>query len=128
MSSPRVTLTTPRLVLRPLVPGDRAAFVAGWAAAADHLRPWLPAHLRRGHAAEAAAALLDHAFANDGLALHRVTAAIIPANTSSLKLAEKLGFRREGYARKMLKIADKWQDHVLLAKLAEEHVTGATRP
>jgi ribosomal-protein-alanine N-acetyltransferase len=81
----------------------------------------LPEHLGQGFATEAVGRLLDHGFAADGLRLHRVTAAVMPHNVASLRLAGRLGFRREGYAPKMLKIAGRWQDHVLLAKLAEEH-------
>lgn len=79
--------------------------------------------LNRGFASEAVSAALSYAFAPEpeGLGLHRVQAAIIPANAASLRLAEKCGFRREGLALKYLKIAGDWQDHVLLAKLAEEH-------
>ena len=79
--------------------------------------------LNRGYATEAVSTVLSYTFAPEpeGLGLHRVQAAIMPANAASLRLAEKCGFRREGLALKYLKIAGDWQDHVLLAKLAEEH-------
>lgn len=80
----------------------------------------------QGYATELCTALLNFAFAPplSGLALHRVQANIRPDNTRSLKLAERLGFRREGYALKMLHIMGDWRDHVMFAKLAEEHATG----
>lgn len=80
--------------------------------------------LNRGYVTEAVSAVLGYAFTPEpgGLGLHRVQAAIIPANAASLRVAEKCGFRREGLAVKYLKIAGQWQDHYLYAKLAEEHV------
>ena len=54
------------------------------------------------------------------LGLHRLQAAVIPTNPASLRVLAKLGFRTEGYARRYLKIAGAWQDHVLTAITAEE--------
>lgn len=81
---------------------------------------------RQGYCSEAVNGVLDIAFAPEpaGLGLHRVQAGIVPANAASLRVAEKCGFRREGLAKKYLQIAGEWQDHVLLAKLAEEHAAG----
>lgn len=82
----------------------------------------------RGLATEALGAMLDIAFAAPplGLGLHRIQANIIPDNHKSIALAERCGFRREGLARAMLKIAGHWRDHYNYAKLAEEHTpTGA---
>jgi RimJ/RimL family protein N-acetyltransferase len=50
-----------------------------------------PAARGRGYATEAAAALLDWAFARVGV--ERVTAQIAPGNAASLRIAEKLGMR-----------------------------------
>ena len=77
---------------------------------------------RQGYATEGVAALLDYAFAPDGLGLHRVQANVIPENAPSMRLAEKLGFRREGLARRYLHIAGEWRDHVMYAKLADEQL------
>jgi ribosomal-protein-alanine N-acetyltransferase len=78
----------------------------------------------QGYGTEGVTALLDVAFAAPplGLGLHRVQANIIPRNYRSIGLAEKVGFRREGLARSYLRIAGRWQDHLMYAKLAEEHV------
>ena len=54
--------------------------------------------------------------------LHRVSCGIMPHNTRSLRVAEKVGFRREGYAKELVCIAGEWQDHLLFARLASEHV------
>jgi ribosomal-protein-alanine N-acetyltransferase len=76
-------------------------------------------HQGKGMVTEAIAAVLDFAFGPAGL--HRVQAAIMPRNTRSLRVVEKLGFRREGYAERYLQIAGQWEDHILFAKTREEH-------
>jgi ribosomal-protein-alanine N-acetyltransferase len=85
---------------------------------------------RQGFCTEGVTALLDFAFAPlpTGLELHRVQANIIPTNVPSLRIAEKTGFRREGLAKNYLKIAGRWQDHFIYAKLADEHVFAFLRP
>jgi ribosomal-protein-alanine N-acetyltransferase len=60
-------------------------------------------------------------FAFDKLRLHRVQAAIMPHNPGSIRVAEKCGFRKEGYAERYLKIADRWEDHVIFAITEEDH-------
>lgn len=52
-----------------------------------------PDFWRQGFAFEASRALLQHAFADRGF--HRVTAIIDVRNEASIRLAEKLGMRRE---------------------------------
>jgi ribosomal-protein-alanine N-acetyltransferase len=76
-------------------------------------------HLGKGMVTEAIAAVLDFAFGPAGL--HRVQAAIMPRNARSLRVIEKLGFRREGYAERYLQIAGQWEDHIVFAKTREEH-------
>ena len=49
------------------------------------------------------------------LGLHRVEAACMPSNAASIRLLEKVGFTREGYARRYLCIDGLWQDHLLFA-------------
>jgi len=85
---------------------------------------------RQGLCTEGVTALLDFAFAPVpvGLGLHRVQANIIPANIPSLRVAEKTGFRREGLAKRYLKIAGEWQDHFMYAKLADEHTFTFLQP
>lgn len=75
-----------------------------------------------GVATEAVSALLDIAFQPGGLGLHRVHCGILPDNPRSLRVAEKVGFRREGYAKQLVRIAGEWRDHFLFAKLASEHL------
>jgi len=76
---------------------------------------------RQGYATEGVTALLDYAFARDGAALHRIQANVIPTNTPSIRLAEKVGLRKEGLAERYLEIAGVWQDHVMFARTVEEH-------
>lgn len=49
------------------------------------------------------------------LKLHRIMANYLPRNERSGRLLERLGFRVEGQAEKLLKINGKWEDHVLTA-------------
>ncbi len=51
----------------------------------------------------------------DEVGLHRIMANYLPDNERSARLLTRLGFEREGYARAYLKIARRWQDHVLTA-------------
>ncbi len=85
---------------------------------------------RQGFCTEGVTALLDFAFASPptGLGLHRVQANIIPTNTPSIGVAEKVGFCREGLAKGYLKIAGEWQDHFMYAKLADKHIFTCLQP
>ena len=88
---------------------------AGWRVSSDQLGG--------GIATSGLIGLLDLAFSPEpeGLGLHRIQANIIPSNRASVRVAEKAGFRLEGEARGYLKIDGSWQDHLMFAKLVEEH-------
>lgn len=73
---------------------------------------------RHGYMGEGLALALDFAFGE--LALHRVEANVQPANDRSLALVERIGFVREGYSSRYVKIAGRWRDHVRFAMLAED--------
>ncbi len=60
-------------------------------------------------------------FAFEEACLHRLWLHIVSDNIASLKLAEKLGFFREGVLRKNLFIAGSWQDSVLMSLLEDEY-------
>ena len=53
----------------------------------------------------------------DEVGLNRIMANYMPSNKASASVLEKLGFEREGYAKKYLKIAGNWEDHVLTSKI-----------
>jgi len=76
------------------------------------------AYAGQGLMTEAIALTLNHAFTTMGL--HRVEANIQPDNAASLALVAKLGFVREGYSRRYLKIRGRWRDHERWAILAED--------
>ena len=59
----------------------------------------------------------------DLLRLHRIEAACIPTNIASVKLLEKTGFQREGYARQYLCINGIWQDHLSMIDKDPAHNT-----
>ena len=59
-------------------------------------------------------------FAFEDLRLHRLQVAIIPRNTASRRVVEKLELRDEGIAVRYLAINGKWEDHIRYALTAEE--------
>ena len=56
-------------------------------------------------------------FMFEKVGLHRIAATHMPANHRSAKLLDRLGFAKEGLAPAYLKIAGRWEDHVLRAKI-----------
>jgi ribosomal-protein-alanine N-acetyltransferase len=75
-------------------------------------------YVRRGHMSDALRASLPFAFST--LGLHRLEAACLPHNAPSQRVLEKAGFKREGMARRYLKINGVWQDHDLFALLQDD--------
>jgi ribosomal-protein-alanine N-acetyltransferase len=59
-------------------------------------------------------------YAFDTLGLHRLEAACLPHNDASSRVLLKAGFRREGMARRYLRINGVWQDHDLFAMLQDD--------
>ena len=77
---------------------------------------WIGAkYAQQGYMTAAVRAVIPFVF--DSLELHRLEAACLPNNTASIKLLERTGFRREGLARRYLRINGVWQDHLLYALL-----------
>jgi ribosomal-protein-alanine N-acetyltransferase len=71
----------------------------------------------QGLMTDALAALI--AFSREHLRLHRLEAATQPTNAASIRVLERNGFEREGFARGYLKINGSWRDHILFACLLE---------
>ncbi len=67
---------------------------------------------------EAVRLAVAHAF--DAGGLHRVEANIQPGNHASIALVKRLGFRKEGFSPKYLKIGGVWCDHERWALLADD--------
>jgi ribosomal-protein-alanine N-acetyltransferase len=102
-----------------LVGGLTLTNVRRGVAQAASLGYWIGAPFaRRGYMTTAVRALIPFVF--DGLRLHRLEAACIPTNAPSIRLLEKTGFKREGYAREYLCINGLWQDHLLYARLRDD--------
>lgn len=94
-----------------------------------HLRPWRKRTAElgyclayefwgNGYAREAVAALVTYGF--ESLDLHRICAVADPENVPSLRLLERLGFRREGHLRKDEYLRGQWRDSLVYAVLADE--------
>jgi RimJ/RimL family protein N-acetyltransferase len=80
-----------------------------------------------GIASEAVHALVEHALG--AYRLHRIWASCLPENGASVRVLEKVGFRREGLLRQNLPIQGAWRDTYLYALLAGEWVgRAAPRP
>ena len=75
-------------------------------------------HAGHGYMSDGLAQVLGQAFAV--LKLHRVEANIQPGNRRSLALVRRLGFRREGYSPRFVRVGRRWRDHERWAILAEE--------
>ncbi|MCV2487910.1 GNAT family N-acetyltransferase [Geodermatophilus sp. YIM 151500] len=100
----------------------RGAFQSG------DLGYWIASpHTGRGVATAAVAAVARRAFADPGdggLGLHRLQAGTLPHNAASRRVLERNGFTRIGCAPRYLRIAGRWQDHVLYQLLAPEDRAG----
>jgi ribosomal-protein-alanine N-acetyltransferase len=72
----------------------------------------------QGYMTAAVSAVVPFVF--DTLRLHRLEAACLPHNEASRRLLERTGFRREGLARRYLKINGIWQDHLLYALVEDD--------
>jgi ribosomal-protein-alanine N-acetyltransferase len=69
----------------------------------------------RGLATQAVDEIVSLAF--DTLGLHRVEAGTLVDNVASQRVLARTGFERIGLAPAYLKIAGRWQDHVLFQRI-----------
>jgi [ribosomal protein S5]-alanine N-acetyltransferase len=56
-------------------------------------------------------------YAFNVLKLNRISASYMPVNERSARLLAKLGFEKEGYSKRLLKINGQWEDHINTALL-----------
>jgi [ribosomal protein S5]-alanine N-acetyltransferase len=75
-------------------------------------------HAGRGFMKDGLAQVVTRAF--KVMKLHRLEANIQPGNAASKALVKKLGFRREGFSPRYLKINGRWRDHERWAILSED--------
>ena len=75
-------------------------------------------HAGQGYIAEAVVLLFRFAF--EQLQLHRIEICIVPRNSNSRRVVEKLGIRSEGVAERFLEINGVWEDHLRFAITTEE--------
>jgi ribosomal-protein-alanine N-acetyltransferase len=71
-----------------------------------------------GYVAESVLVLIRFAF--DELHLHRLEICIVPRNTNSRRVMEKLRIREEGVAQRFLEINGVWEDHIRYGITVEE--------
>lgn len=74
----------------------------------------------RGYMTEAVRMIQHYAF--ETLSLHRIEAASMPNNLSSIRVLKKCGFFKEGLARRYLCINGCWSDHFLFSFLQDDFV------
>lgn len=72
----------------------------------------------RGLMSQGVRQVITHCFVE--LKLHRLEANIQPENARSIALVEALGFRKEGFSPRYLKVCGQWRDHERWAILSEE--------
>lgn len=78
-----------------------------------------------GYTPEALVAVMRFAF--EEINLHRVQISIIPRNSASRRVVEKLGIRNEGIAERYLQINGAWEDHVRYAVTSEDWIDRSPR-
>lgn len=81
----------------------------------------------QGLASEAVSAVIDHVFATRDV--ETLTADVDPHNAASIRLLERLGFIRSGFAERTWNIAGAWKDSLYYALSRTDRATGAqTQP
>lgn len=72
----------------------------------------------KGYATEALRAIIDYLF--NTIKKRRIIASIDPSNSASIRLVERLGFRKEAHFVESLFFHGKWVDDLIYAILAKE--------
>ena len=83
---------------------------------------WLALHDQQGNGymTEALRAILRVVFAD--AEVHRVTADIMVGNEASVRLAERLGFRKEAHFVRSIFARGEWRDELVYALLADDWI------
>lgn len=82
-----------------------------------------------GYIPRAAAVLSDWAFFDPaGPRLHRLEIDMIPENTRSVRVAQKLGFTDEGVRKRYMYVNGRWQDHRIFSLLSDEFPRVSLKP
>ena len=81
---------------------------------------WLALRAQHGNGfmTEAVGAAIDTAFGSAGA--HRIVAEITGGNDASVRLAERLGFRKEAHFVDSLFVRDEWRDETVYALLQSD--------
>ncbi len=74
----------------------------------------------KGFGGEIARSTVRHTFQQ--LQLNRLEAEILPQNTASIALCQKLGFQFEGIKKEALRVKGKFEDHALYAMVASQNI------
>jgi ribosomal-protein-alanine N-acetyltransferase len=72
----------------------------------------------KGYMTEGMMLVLRYAFTK--MKLHRLEANIQPGNTASIALVKRLGFTKEGFSRRYLKVSGRWCDHERWAIISDD--------
>lgn len=128
MRSWRETKAYDFTVRRPEEPGEHLGNVSIWhlsrPSRSGEIGYWIRTGATgRGTATEAAGEALRVGFAE--LGMHRLILRIAVGNTSSERVAEKLGFTREGVLREEIQVGGRWMDHSLWSMLDHEYRSAA---
>jgi RimJ/RimL family protein N-acetyltransferase len=75
-------------------------------------------HQGKGYASEALKAVIHYLFKKSHK--HRITASIDPDNSKSIRLVERLGFRKEAHFKSSVMNHGKWADDLVYAILEDE--------
>jgi RimJ/RimL family protein N-acetyltransferase len=84
----------------------------------------LPEHQGKGLMTEAVTAVVDLVF--DSLVAHRIVAEIVGGNAASMRLAERVGFRKEAHFVKSTFLKGEWRDEVVYSMLRDERIAART--
>lgn len=75
-------------------------------------------HQNKGYASEAICKVMDYLFQD--LDKHRIVTSIDPDNTDSIRLVERLGFRKEAHFVQSLLINGEWMDDIVYALTSKD--------